>query len=260
MKDQNWFAVALDFFIVVAGILIAFQITNWNEARQLKVSELDYLQRLHSDIVELTERRSRYTLSRPIMSETLKDIAQFLNGDSKDLSSAKAQIRIIFPEDGRNERAESSLCNMIDWSAAMTIPPSDLPTALELLSAGRVNDISSEDVRTRLLSFSQEIARSNGLISIVQSQTIQPSDKFPDLFTIRYEERYDTGGLPRPKYTCNYAAMKENAAFLNMLSKNNINFAQYTFSGVLPASEKLDELHASVDKVLGIDHTVEETK
>ena len=29
VKDQNWFAVALDFVIVVAGILIAFQITNW---------------------------------------------------------------------------------------------------------------------------------------------------------------------------------------------------------------------------------------
>ena len=34
VKDQNWFAVALDFFIVVAGILIAFQITYWNEGRQ----------------------------------------------------------------------------------------------------------------------------------------------------------------------------------------------------------------------------------
>ena len=33
VKDQNWFAVALDFFIVLAGILIAFQITNWSEAQ-----------------------------------------------------------------------------------------------------------------------------------------------------------------------------------------------------------------------------------
>ena len=33
VKEQNWFAVFLDFFIVVAGILIAFQITNWNEAQ-----------------------------------------------------------------------------------------------------------------------------------------------------------------------------------------------------------------------------------
>ena len=31
VREQNWFAVALDFLIVVAGILIAFQITNWSE-------------------------------------------------------------------------------------------------------------------------------------------------------------------------------------------------------------------------------------
>jgi len=34
IREQNWFAVALDFFIVVVGILIAFQITNWSESRQ----------------------------------------------------------------------------------------------------------------------------------------------------------------------------------------------------------------------------------
>lgn len=34
VKDQNWFAVAIDFLIVISGILIAFQITNWNEQQQ----------------------------------------------------------------------------------------------------------------------------------------------------------------------------------------------------------------------------------
>ncbi|MFT6732416.1 MAG: hypothetical protein ACJAS9_000596 [Polaribacter sp.] len=34
VKDQNWFAVVLDFVMVVAGILIAFQITNWSAAQQ----------------------------------------------------------------------------------------------------------------------------------------------------------------------------------------------------------------------------------
>ena len=34
VRDQNWFAVGIDFVIVVAGILIAFQITNWAAARQ----------------------------------------------------------------------------------------------------------------------------------------------------------------------------------------------------------------------------------
>lgn len=36
IREQNWFAVFLDFFIVVVGILIAFQITNWNEEREAR--------------------------------------------------------------------------------------------------------------------------------------------------------------------------------------------------------------------------------
>ncbi len=50
VKDQNWFAVALDFFIVVAGILIAFQITNWSEERQERTLERHYLERLVEDM------------------------------------------------------------------------------------------------------------------------------------------------------------------------------------------------------------------
>ncbi|PHS35850.1 MAG: hypothetical protein COA91_12770 [Robiginitomaculum sp.] len=49
VKDQNWFAVALDFFIVVAGILIAFQITNWNEGRVLKKRTNALIERLEAD-------------------------------------------------------------------------------------------------------------------------------------------------------------------------------------------------------------------
>ena len=34
VKDQNWTAIAIDFVIVVAGILIAFQVTEWNDERE----------------------------------------------------------------------------------------------------------------------------------------------------------------------------------------------------------------------------------
>ncbi|MBO6690331.1 MAG: hypothetical protein JJ910_14660 [Maricaulis sp.] len=47
VKDQNWFAVALDFVIVVLGILIAFRITEWNEARSDAIAEQALLERLH---------------------------------------------------------------------------------------------------------------------------------------------------------------------------------------------------------------------
>lgn len=34
VKNQNWTAVALDFVIVVAGVFIGIQVSNWNDARR----------------------------------------------------------------------------------------------------------------------------------------------------------------------------------------------------------------------------------
>ena len=53
VKSQNWFAVFLDFFIVIAGILIAFQITNWNELRQERAEEQKVIERLLKDFVAI---------------------------------------------------------------------------------------------------------------------------------------------------------------------------------------------------------------
>ena len=58
VKDQNWFAVGLDFFIVVAGILIAVQITNWNEnqtARRAYQGALIKLANESNDTLEYLE-------------------------------------------------------------------------------------------------------------------------------------------------------------------------------------------------------------
>jgi len=65
VKAQNWTAVALDFAIVVVGILIAFQITKWNEARSERSRALEYLSRIRADLVtdiaELDRRKTFWT-------------------------------------------------------------------------------------------------------------------------------------------------------------------------------------------------------
>lgn len=49
VKTQNWFAVALDFVIVVLGVFVATQVSNWNAARAER-SDADYLiAALHSE-------------------------------------------------------------------------------------------------------------------------------------------------------------------------------------------------------------------
>jgi len=52
VREQNWFAVGLDFFIVVVGVFIGIQVANWNAERLERQIERDTLIRLHDDIVE----------------------------------------------------------------------------------------------------------------------------------------------------------------------------------------------------------------
>jgi len=38
VKDQNWFAVGLNVIIVIVGIFLGMQVTDWNDNRKAKVN------------------------------------------------------------------------------------------------------------------------------------------------------------------------------------------------------------------------------
>lgn len=273
VKAQNWFAVALDFVIVVAGILLAFQITNWNEARERRLSETEYLKRLHSDVVELTNRRAHYDFSRPENVISLEIITDFTNGDTEDLSKLRDEnlnfLKTDFAQWSQDLAAtgvelevvaDSYICNLLDWSSSLTVPPSKLPTASELTSSGNLERIASEKVKSALLSYMQQASRAETFIPAVQWKAIDLSGNFPELFEIRYLEGVNLAvdeGESYPLYKCDFDAMRENNAFLNALNRNRGYYTEYTNRGVIPASERLAELHSAIDDALGITHTQE---
>ncbi len=62
VKAQNWFAVAIDFVIVVAGVFIGIQVANWNEALAENARSREVTERLIDDLKAernrlLTQRR-----------------------------------------------------------------------------------------------------------------------------------------------------------------------------------------------------------
>lgn len=63
VNAQNWTAVVLDFVIVVLGVFIGLQVSNWNDARALKQRERDLLVELRTEIeksVRATTGRKNY--------------------------------------------------------------------------------------------------------------------------------------------------------------------------------------------------------
>jgi len=49
-RKQEWTAIVLDFVIVVLGVLLAFQITAWNERRATRKQSADFSERLIADL------------------------------------------------------------------------------------------------------------------------------------------------------------------------------------------------------------------
>ncbi|WP_412061307.1 hypothetical protein [Rubrivirga sp. IMCC45206] len=55
VRDQNWTAIAIDFVIVVAGVFIGIQVSNWNADRVERAREATYLAQLRSEIASNAE-------------------------------------------------------------------------------------------------------------------------------------------------------------------------------------------------------------
>ena len=49
-RRQDWFAVTVELFVVVLGIFIGMQVTNWNEDRKLARQAHEYRESLATDL------------------------------------------------------------------------------------------------------------------------------------------------------------------------------------------------------------------
>ncbi len=59
VRKQEWTAIAIDFVIVVAGVFVATQVTDWNNARQARVEYRGALERLNAEVtanIEIMDR------------------------------------------------------------------------------------------------------------------------------------------------------------------------------------------------------------
>ncbi|WP_425411070.1 hypothetical protein [Hyphococcus sp.] len=96
VKAQNWFAVFLDFVIVVVGVFIGIQVANWNDARLQRHTEREFLVQLRNEIAEsvrVLEFQSRYV--NEVVASGRRGLA-FLNGGDDCVSQCEALLVDFF--------------------------------------------------------------------------------------------------------------------------------------------------------------------
>jgi hypothetical protein len=149
VKAQNWTAVVLDFGIVVVGVFIGIQVSNWNDVRKEHALERQYLDRLSSDI-RLSARRAEDNMAshkqqiewQSVMLETLESCT--LDDETRS-DFARGVIRI-----GQFE-APSLVRGVMD----------------ELQSTGRIGVISNLELRRALTEALEEHTRRTDVLGFI---------------------------------------------------------------------------------------------
>lgn len=139
VKSQNWFAVVLDFMIVVIGILIAFQITNWNEARQSKVEEQAVLTQLKAEFVLIKTELEKQIKTREDWTKSLAKLIKALQGES-DVDDVSIRMAL-------------------DNATATGRRPAESAAYLQLKSNGGLSLLSDAPLRQALINYHVRLER-----------------------------------------------------------------------------------------------------
>ncbi|KPP82571.1 MAG: hypothetical protein HLUCCA04_00505 [Oceanicaulis sp. HLUCCA04] len=241
VKDQNWFAVGLDFLIVVLGVFIGLQVQQWAGERERRATESAYTARLHEEVVELQALRRPIIDYRKRWSAGLETLTAGLYGETD---------RAITSEE----------CLSVALASVVTNPTDDLATLIELQESGGLSRIRDQEVLAALRGLLLTRARARDSREGVAVSVRDVFDRYPALIRIRPVDRSrltDPHGQPDsdafPNFECDGAAMRTDRAFLNDLEWTRLVLGQHLEDNAI-VDRSLANLHRVLDETLGLSH------
>ena len=218
LRQQNWFAVVLELVIVIAGIVMGFQISAWAADRQLRVEERAFVDRLQADLEALRPERAN------IARMTARN--RTLNAGVLEKLSPDSSATGFDPD----ECAFMIVSNLINYD------PTDLPTLEELSSSGDRQFIRDPELNAAISTFVQGRQARSDIARELSSKTVDLSLRHSDLIRQRISipqnglspENLRAARLSEIRQTeCDLAAMRTDGEFLNNVANNTVMLALY---------------------------------
>ena len=134
-KTQNWFAVTLDFFIVVIGVFIGIEVANWNQTRQDRQEERRYYGQLLVDLRGDLESFARAERRADRHDEAAQLVLDRLSGKAPPQASL-----------GR-------MATAIHRAGWIYIPPVSRGTYDELVSTGNLGLLRNSQLKSEIANY-----------------------------------------------------------------------------------------------------------
>lgn len=239
VKDQNWFAVGLDFFIVVFGVFMGFQVNNWANEQGRQQLERNYSERLHDEVIDLQETRAPLLGVRELWKAGLLSATPLLfNNKDRDLTPAE--------------------CWGIAQSYIVSNPTDSLASLIELQESGQLFLLRNKQLSTALQTHLLIVSRARDSGTAIEKNVKKLSSEYPDLIKVVTPTLHtlsSQGALTRKRavHQCDLEAMRANQAFLN-----DFDIVQSGFNGHMSnnirVSNSLAKIHRVLDDILGVTH------
>lgn len=167
VETHNWFAISIDFVIVVVGVFLGIQVSNWNSERLELVQEQELLVRLQEDFVASANGQRR---DIEFLAQQFSDQTVILK--SLDACNVEPDDALAF------ERGIVTL-------GYINFPRFFRRTVDELASAGKTDVIQSDVIKDRLADIVALVEwRGNAIDSVSRSADHHR-------FTVEEQVRYD---------------------------------------------------------------------
>lgn len=219
VRDQNWLAVGLDFFIVVVGVFIGIQVSNWNEDNIQRNQESVYLRLLEADVLS----------SRELAQSTLD---MLLRQDD-----ARRRLYSFSADDGSADELQEipGLLNLAIW--AMPTMEFNQTTFETLKSTGQLDVFGDESLIRELTDLQSDILdirrrealKTTTLVNLTDPMLIEHVDMAHMLSEPAISGRRNTiDWLPQPDSSFESNDFLKSIQFRNMIlartipSKNRI--------------------------------------
>ena len=140
LSEQNWTAIFIEFFLLVAGVFVGIQAANWNDQQRSHASAQVILKNLHADYAEIITQGKKNEI--------------LLRSASKQIDETLALLRQpAMAVDG------AELSRKLDYKFNIPGALQDSATQQELIFSGRMDLVEDDALRALLVRTGAQLAQ-----------------------------------------------------------------------------------------------------